>query len=106
MTLLRRRRRCMEREDCIQELLRLVDSMHEMVRAAFYSDPSVEELLGELYRRWEENGREGMPVAHATLEELRLLLGLAEEYSGMPPWKAYRLVEERRLSGGRGGGVD
>jgi hypothetical protein len=87
--------RCRDLERCRREILDIVEFMPSLNKAAFYGDPTVEDVLGRLHRRWEENGRAGEPIDYADSNELEQLLELARHYAGMPVWKAYRMFLER-----------
>jgi len=78
-----------------ERILALVETAPQINKAAFYSDPYVEEIITELHSRWEGAGYKGEPIDYATEEELRKLLELAEYYTRLPFWKAYRIVKER-----------
>lgn len=83
-----------------ERILSLVETAPQINKAAFYSDPYVEELIVELHSRWENAGHAGEPIDYATREELEKLLELAEYYVRLPFWKAYKIVKERTERGG------
>ncbi|MCE4606368.1 MAG: hypothetical protein F7B59_03440 [Desulfurococcales archaeon] len=79
------------------------------VKSAFYSDPVVVQVMDNLYNRWEDAGRLGMPIDHASHEELVLLWNKASKYLGMSDNTARALVfnrmgsvEEERPEGKKG----
>ncbi len=94
--MLRRRAR---REDYIRYIEAYIEKGNEWVRAAFYSDPSVEDILNKLYERWTRNNNVGEPIDYATDEEVEILYKLAKHYASLTPYEAYtiymRRVEER-----------
>lgn len=66
------------RESMVKELTRLIDESTDPWRkAAFYEDPEVLGLLDELYDRWEQGGKVGIPLDYATDEEIQFLYGKA-----------------------------
>ncbi len=71
----------MERERLIREIEIYVEyNPNVYAKAAFYSDPEVRRILEEVYRRWEEAGRVGIPLDYATIDELQLLASKAARY--------------------------
>ena len=65
------------------------------VKSAFYSDPVVVQVMNDLYDRWENAGRQGIPVDYASHEELTLLWNKASKYLGMSDNSARALVFSR-----------
>ncbi|MCE4615353.1 MAG: hypothetical protein F7B60_07495 [Desulfurococcales archaeon] len=65
------------------------------VKSAFYSDPAVVQMIDNLYCRWEDTGRQGLPVDYASHEELVLLWNTASKYLGMSDNMARALVFNR-----------
>jgi hypothetical protein len=65
------------------------------VKSAFYSDPVVEQVMEDLYDRWEDAGRKGMPVDYASHDELIMLWNKASKYLGMSDNAARALVFNR-----------
>ncbi|MCE4624684.1 MAG: hypothetical protein F7C35_02310 [Desulfurococcales archaeon] len=77
------------REAIKREILELIDShWNNWVKAAFYSDPQVEPIMGRLVKAWRENGEQGKPLDYATDEELMILLHAARRYYTMDPRRA------------------
>jgi hypothetical protein len=68
------------------------------VRSAFYSDPEVQQVMDDLYGKWEESGRKGMPIDHASHDELVFLWNKASKYLGMNENVA-RAIVFNRLAG-------
>lgn len=81
--------------DLKRRILRLVEEAPQLNKAAFYSDPVVMALVENLHERWRRAGYEGEPIDYATPEELERLYELAEYYTSLPPWEAYRIFRER-----------
>ena len=78
------------REILIKEIEENIEeNRNAMVKAAFYSDPEVSELVLELYKRWELNNYRGAPLDYASLNELEFLALKARYYKDhpMPPLK-------------------
>lgn len=82
-------------ENTRREVLEIVDNMPQANKAAFYSDPYVEQLVRELHERWARHGYSGEPIDYASEEEARELHRLAKRYASMPSWEAYRVFIER-----------
>ncbi len=74
-----------------------IENSNQWIRAAFYSDPLVVDILEKLYDRWYANSEKGEPIDYATLEELKLLYEKARRYATMPVYEAYSLVTRRML---------
>lgn len=85
----------LSREELKQRILEIVENAPQMNKAAFYSDPYVEELVNDLQKRWERANYQGEPIDYASDEELEKLYELALEYANMPEWKAYRIFIRR-----------
>lgn len=82
-----------------EEILRLIDENRSpWVKAAFYSDPEVSKIVESLIARWESRGMSGIPLDHATEEELRILYKKAQEYGTMSDIEAMG----SSLEGGKG----
>lgn len=58
-------------------------------KIAFYSDPKVSSLINELYKRWENRGRSGLPIDYATAEEIDFLYSMAIKYSNISDEEAW-----------------
>ncbi len=88
------------REKLVAELIALIeDNAIAWRKAAFYSDPRVEEIYSRLVREWEERGGEGIPLDYASIEELEALVAVAREYAFMSEARA-RALAMRRMGGG------
>jgi len=75
----------MKVEKMKQEIYRLIDeSRNNLVKASFYGDSDVANILEKLYERWNRSNRTGEPLDHATEEELRTLYAKARYYSANP----------------------
>mgnify|MGYP000029315830 CR=1 FL=1 len=73
------------RKDLIREIEENIEeNFNAMVKAAFYSDPEVEQIVMELYKRWEAHGYRGVPLDYASLEELEILAIKARYYRQHP----------------------
>lgn len=71
----------MSRERLIREIEMYVDCNPNIyAKIAFYSDPEVQRILENIYRRWEEAGQRGIPLDFATIDELKLLASKALKY--------------------------
>lgn len=72
-----------------EELKRKIISIIEenkdpIVKAAFYSDEKVSEIMRRLLSEWEKSGYKGSPIDYATIDELRVLADKAEFYRDAP----------------------
>lgn len=68
-----------------REIVSLIDDNIDVnVKAAFYSDPDVSEILNNLYHRWESNNNKNEPLDYATIDELKLLVIKARFYYNNP----------------------
>lgn len=68
-----------------REIVSLIDDNVDVaVKAAFYSDPDVSEILNNLYQRWESNNNKNEPLDYATMDELKLLVIKARFYYSNP----------------------
>jgi hypothetical protein len=68
-----------------REIISLIDDNIDVnVKAAFYSDPDVSEILNNLYQRWENNNNKNEPLDYATIDELKLLVIKARFYYNNP----------------------
>ncbi len=68
----------LSRDEMIREITRIIDESTDPWRkTAFYSDPDVQQILDAIYERWESSGREGIPLDHATDEEVEFLYSRA-----------------------------
>ena len=85
-----------KRDEYIRYIEVHIERGNEWVRAAFYSDPYVEQLLEELYRRWRANNERGEPIDYATDDELEQLYRLARKYASLTPYEAYVIYMDRR----------
>ena len=81
------------REAIKREILDLIDShWNNWVKAAFYSDPQVEPIMGRLVKAWRDNGEQGQPLDYATDEELMILLRAARRYYTLDPRRAMAIA--------------
>jgi len=79
-----------------KELISLIDQNKDTwVKAAFFSDETVEKLMEVIYSRWEASEQLGMPIDYASEEELEILLDLAKRYARMSSSEARSLVLRR-----------
>jgi len=73
------------RKDLIKEIEENIEeNLNTMVKAAFYSDPEVERIVMELYKRWESHSYRGIPLDYASMDELELLALKARYYRQHP----------------------
>ncbi|MEM1619307.1 MAG: hypothetical protein QXU52_00930 [Fervidicoccaceae archaeon] len=85
-----------KREELRRELVELIEeSRDSWIKAAFFSDPTVANLLEELHERWAGSGGVGAPLDYAEQNELEELVTRARRYSSMSSSEAARLVIER-----------
>ena len=71
----------LSRERLIREIEMYVDyNPNIYAKIAFYSDLEVQRILENIYKRWEEAGRRGIPLDFATMDELKLLASKALKY--------------------------
>ena len=71
----------LSRERLIREIEMYVDyNPNIYAKIAFYSDSEVQRILENIYKRWEEAGRRGIPLDFATMDELKLLASKALKY--------------------------
>lgn len=78
------------------QLINLVDMNKDTwVKAAFFSDETVEKIMEILYSRWEANNEEGIPIDYASAQELEILLDIAKKYTNMKTDDARSLVLSR-----------
>jgi hypothetical protein len=81
------------------ELISLIDLNKETwIKAAFFSDETVEKIMEILYSRWEANNEEGIPLDYAYKEELEILLKIARKYVKLSPDEARSIVIKRIYS--------
>ncbi len=73
-----------------EELILLLESMDNDRLAAFYSEPSVVNILDTLYKRWEESSRASETLDYATERELSRLLSIAKRIIRLQRWEARR----------------
>lgn len=72
------------------EILKLIDKSESSgPKIAFYSDARVASVISELYRRWESSGGRGIPLDHATKEEIDFLYDMALKYSRVSNGEAW-----------------
>lgn len=83
-------------EDLKRRIKDLIDGSRDPWRkAVFYSNPVVSDILTKLYERWEENGRKGIPLDYATMDELETLYRFAKAAVDAPEGEALRsFIEE------------
>ncbi len=80
----------MDREYMKRRIIELIDESRDNDRKiGFYSDENVQQIMNRLYGKWEENGRKGIPLDYATIEELEILYRLARTYTENPRGRAY-----------------
>ncbi len=83
-----------------RKIIELVDDSREDGRKiAFYSNPTVQEILDALYDRWEKNGRKGIPLDYATEEEVKILYTIAVKATNVPASKSYISFIRSKLFG-------
>lgn len=81
------------------ELINLIDLNKETwIKAAFFSDETVEKIMEVLYSRWEASNEEGIPLDYASKEELEILLDIARRYVRLSPDEARNIVIKRIYS--------
>jgi len=69
------------RERLIREIEMYIEyNPNIYAKIAFYSDPEVQQILENIYTRWEEAGRRGIPLDFATIDELKVLASKALKY--------------------------
>lgn len=86
----------MSQREMVNELISLIDLNKETwIKAAFFSDETVEKIMEILYSRWEANNEVGIPLDYASGEELKILLDIARRYVKMSPDEARSLVIRR-----------
>lgn len=73
----------------LEELKRIIivsieENKDPLIKAAFYSDKDVREIVDRLLERWERAGFRGAPLDYATYEELKILASKAEFYRDAP----------------------
>lgn len=82
-----------------EKIIELIDkNKRNGPKIAFYSDPRVSSLLDNLYRRWENNNRKGIPLDYANGEEIKLLYNIALKYSNISDAEAWMLYLTREGS--------
>lgn len=87
-------------EEKRRRIIELIDeSRSDGRKIAFYSDPTVQEILDKLYERWEKNNRAGIPLNYAEPEEIEILYNLAIRYSRISDQEAYALYLQREVYG-------
>ncbi len=80
----------MDIESMKKKIIEMVDDSSEDGRKiAFYSNPTVQEILDSLYARWENHGRKGIPLDYATEEEVKILYTIAVKATNVPASKSY-----------------
>ncbi len=90
------------RDEMIKEIVSLVEESRDGWRkTAFYSDDDVMNLLEELYDRWEEAGRTGLPLDYATEEEITFLYKRALSLSADAGFKTFKAFVKRAITGER-----
>lgn len=68
-----------------KEIVSLIDDNTDVnVKAAFYGDPEVTNILNTLYKRWEDNNNMNEPLDYATIDELKILITKARFYYNNP----------------------
>ncbi len=86
------------REKFVREIVELIeDNRESWIKAAFYSDPKVEHILEELYKRWERNSMQGLPLDYASQDEIEILRDKARHYASLSPAEAQRIALQRRM---------
>jgi hypothetical protein len=88
-------RRKPSRREYINFIEAYIERGNEWVRAAFYSDPDVENILNLLYERWQASGGRGEPIDYATDEEIEALYQIARRYASLTPYEAYTIYMRR-----------
>ncbi len=85
----------LDRDEILRYIERRIEASNQWIRAAFYSDPEVVDILERLYERWYDNNEEGEPIDYATYEELEVLYERARRYATLAPYEAYAIVTRR-----------
>ena len=95
-----------ENERLKADILRLIEGREGDWRStAFYSDPKVSAIVARLHEEWERNGRRGIPLDYATIDELRVMASAASKYMSMSEGAA-RAVAMSSWGGGGEEGED
>lgn len=99
-----------DRDKAINRILSLIDESNDSWRkAGFYSDPAVQDIMMNLYERWNNSNRKGIPLDYATNEELLILVKKAEQYSKTPTTEIQRqllLEYKKNVSRSKKGFID
>ncbi len=83
----------MSEESIKEEIVRLIDeNPNQWIKAAFYSDEKVKQIMASLYERWEKSDSRMLPIDYATLDELKQLYTLARRYSRLDTGTAMRIA--------------
>ncbi len=83
-----------------KKIIEMVDDSREDGRKiAFYSNPTVQEILNSLYDRWEKHERKGIPLDYATEEEVKILYTIAVKATSVPSSKSYISFIRSKLLG-------
>ncbi|OYT38069.1 MAG: hypothetical protein B6U89_06385 [Desulfurococcales archaeon ex4484_58] len=86
----------MDIEEKKKKILKLIDESKEQGRKiAFYSDPTVSDIMEELYNRWENSGCKGIPLDYASDREIKILYNLAVKYSRVSNAEAWAMFLSR-----------
>ncbi|MCE4604566.1 MAG: hypothetical protein F7B20_06345 [Aeropyrum sp.] len=89
-----------DREEARDRILRLIeDSDNPWLKAAFYGDPKVSQVLDRLFEEWEKSGRKGIPIDYATDDELVVLERAAVKYASMSTAEL-QMIAYSYMSGG------
>lgn len=88
-------------EEVKKKILELIDDAEDQwLKAAFYGDAKVSEILNRLFEKWEEGSRSGIPLDYASKEELETLYSAARKYASMSQAELQAIVL-RRMGGGK-----
>lgn len=89
----------MSRERLIREIEMYVDCNPNIyAKIAFYSDPEVQRILENIYKRWEGAGQRGMPLDFATIDELKVLASKALKYKDASARVIFNLDQLDRMA--------
>jgi len=105
----------MDKEEMKKKIVELIDmNARNGPKLAFYSDPIVVSIVKELYDKWENNGRRGIPLDYASEEQIKILYKKALRYCNVSDEEAWLMflssegtdinpsLEEIRESASRG----
>jgi len=80
----------MNKEEMKKKIIELIDmNTRNGPKLAFYSDPVVASIVKELYSKWEDEGRKGLPLDYASEEEVKVLYRKALRYCNVSDEEAW-----------------